>query len=494
MTTEPESVARTPLFIGGEKRWTASTSPIVDPARPRVIVGEASEATPADVEDAVSAARAAFPSWAALDPLERAELLREAVYRSDDDWNEDARVLARENGKILAECLRDTAMLARRTARVTELAAEVNAGRILPREGSIVTETEVGYQPLGVITIIVPFNWPVGILSSALPYALLAGNTVIIKPPRTAPLATTRVAVRFAEALPPGVVNVITGRDEDMAGLTANPRVQKVCFTGSVAGGRRIMELASQSLTRVTLELGGNDPALILEDAVLDTEHLDRLFAGIFASTGQICMNAKRLYVHRSRMAEVVSGLSERLSGVRLGDALDAETTMGPLHAAAQKTFVETLLDEARQAGADVRSFGALPEDPQLAEGHFVRPAIIVDADPALRVVTEEQFGPIAPIVLFDAEEEAITLANDSWAGLSASVWTADLERARRIAQQLVCGYVWVNDHGAPRLDLRAPFGGMKQSGMGREQGIEGIRAFQDTRAFAILREEETAA
>jgi acyl-CoA reductase-like NAD-dependent aldehyde dehydrogenase len=274
-----------------------------------------------------------------------------------------------------------------------------------------------------------------------------------------------------------------------MAGLIDNPDVAKVCFTGSVNGGKRIMEMASRSLTRVTLELGGNDPAIIRADAVLDDDHLDRMFGAIYDTTGQICMNAKRLYVHRSRMDELVAGLAARLEEVVLGHGLAEGTTMGPLHQPAQKTFVTEIVEEAKASGATVLEFGDLP-DGELAGGNFLRPAVVVDPDPSLRVVTQEQFGPVIPVIPYDDDAEAVRMANDTWAGLGASVWTADSDIATRLGSQLQCGYVWVNDHGANRLDLRAPFGGMKHSGMGREQGIEGIRAFQDTRSIAHAADE----
>jgi acyl-CoA reductase-like NAD-dependent aldehyde dehydrogenase len=197
-------------------------------------------------------------------------------------------------------------------------------------------------------------------------------------------------------------------------------------------------------------------------------------------------MNAKRLYVHRSRVDEVVNALTTRLQKTKLGYGLDKDTTMGPLHSPAQKKFVDELISEAKSSGAKVLEFGELPGG-DMKGGNFVRPAIVVNPDPKLRVVTEEQFGPVIPVIPFDTEEEAIKAANDSWAGLAGSVWTADPKTANRVGGQLVCGYVWVNDHGATRLDLRAPFGGMKSSGIGREQGIEGIRAFQDTRSISHL-------
>ena len=492
MTTAASAVTSTPvttgLFIGGKERQTAETMAIADPAKPGVVVGYAASATKDDVRDAVAAAKAAYPAWAALTPQQRAEQMMRALTGIDGpNRDADAAILSQENGKIRFEAWVDSLVLEIRWKLALSLADEVDTAKVLPPvPGAIPVQTTVSYQPLGVVSIIVPFNWPIAILGASLPHALLAGNTVIVKPPLTAPLATTRVVQRIAAQLPPGVLNVVTGPDANMSALIRNPDVAKVCFTGSVGGGRKMMELASASLTRVTLELGGNDAAVILKDAILDDVHLDRLFAAIYDTTGQICMNAKRLYVHTSRVDDVVNGLSARLQKVKLGYGLHPDTTMGPLHSPAQKTFVEELIREAKDAGADVREYGELPGD-DMQGGNFVRPAIVINPDPTLRIVTEEQFGPAIPIIPFETEEEAVAAANDSWAGLAGSVWTADPETANRVGRQMVCGYVWVNDHGATRLDLRAPFGGMKSSGFGREQGIEGIRAFQDTRSIAHL-------
>jgi acyl-CoA reductase-like NAD-dependent aldehyde dehydrogenase len=477
----------TPLYIGGKERQTADKMAIADPGKPAVVVGHAAAASTQDVSDAVAAAKAAYPAWAALSPQQRAEMMLAALKGIAENRDADAAILSQENGKIRFEAWIDSLVLELRWKLALSHADEVNAAKVLPPiHGAIAVETTVAYQPLGVVTIIVPFNWPVAILGAALPHALLAGNTVIVKPPLTAPLATARIVQRIAEQLPPGVLNVITGADANMAALIRNPDVAKVCFTGSVNGGKKMMELASHSLTRVTLELGGNDAAIVLKDAILDDVHLDRLFAAIYDTTGQICMNAKRLFVHQSRVDEIVKGLSARLEKVKLGYGLDKDTTMGPLHSPAQKTFVDGLIKEAKDAGAKVLEFGELPGG-DMKGGNFVRPAIVINPSLKLRVVTEEQFGPVIPVIPFENEADAVRMANDSWAGLSGSVWTADPKTANRVAGQMVCGYVWVNDHGATRLDLRAPFGGMKSSGIGREQGIEGVRAFQDTRSIAHL-------
>jgi acyl-CoA reductase-like NAD-dependent aldehyde dehydrogenase len=310
---------------------------------------------------------------------------------------------------------------------------------------------------------------------------------VVVKPPPSCPLATVRTVEQVARLLPPGVLNVVTGADAEIgAALISDERVRKVAFTGSVGGGKRIMAMASESLTRVTLELGGNDPALVLADAVLDDDAIMKLFTGTFDSTGQICMAAKRIYVHRSRYDEVVDGLSSVLSTMKLGHGLVEGVTMGPLHSARQKEYVLELMAQARESGAEVREFGEAAEGADISRGNFLRPSLVLDPRDDARVVVEEQFGPTLPILPFDDDDDAIARANDTWSGLCSSVWTADLDRAAEVAKQLRTGYTFVNAHGAAHLDERAPFGGFNQSGMGREMGIEGVREFMDAHAVGF--------
>ena len=334
--------------------------------------------------------------------------------------------------------------------------------------------------------MIVPFNWPIAILGASLPHALLAGNTAIVKPPPSAPLATTRVVQRVAEKLPPGVLNVVTGKDENMAGLIQNTDVAKVCFTGSVNGGKRIMEMASKTLTRVTLELGGNDAAVFLEDAILDDTHLDRLYAAIYDTTGQICMNAKRSTC-------TVRGSTRSSPGWPRGSRRRSSataSTRAPRWARCtrpRRRRSSRRSSRRRRMPAPTCASSASCPGGELAGGNFVRPAIVVDPDPELRVVTQEQFGPVIPIIPFDTRRRRCGSRTTPGAGSAARSGPRTPSRRSASASQLVCGYVWVNDHGATRLDLRAPFGGMKQSGIGREQGIEGVRAFQDTRSIATI-------
>lgn len=478
MTTTVEPEITTGLFIDGSTVDTSDSLSVVDPADGS-LVGHAAAATAEQAADAVAAADRAFPAWAALSAAERAAMLAAALEPLEADRPATAEVLTRENGKIRLESIIDSVVFEHRCRLALGLAGEVEAVTELPAPPY---RTRVRYEPLGVVTIIVPFNWPLAILGASLAYALVAGNTVVVKPPPTAPLATVRTVALVARLLPAGVLNVVTGADAEIGSvLVADRRVRKVCFTGSVAGGKRVMGMAAANLTRVALELGGNDPALVLADAELGAEALGALFGGTFDTTGQVCMAVKRLYVHRSRYDEVVSGLSSLLSGVRLGHGLDESVTMGPLHRSEQREYVEGLVAEARGRGVSVLEFGEMVDG-----GNFVRPSLVLDPPEDLRVVTEEQFGPCLPVLPFDDVDEAIGRANDTWAGLTSSVWTADVEVAAEVAERLRSGYTFVNAHGAAHLDERAPFGGVKHSGMGREMGVEGLREFMDPHAVGF--------
>jgi acyl-CoA reductase-like NAD-dependent aldehyde dehydrogenase len=478
-STQDRAETRTGLFIGGEPRQTDDVFPVHDPAAPETVVGQAAAATTEEAREAVRAADDAFPAWADLGARRRAELIVAALDGLPEDHEERVELLSRENGKIKGESDIDLHVMAGRFHLAAELADEVDMVRTL--DGPPL-RTTVARLPLGVVSIIVPFNWPLAILGASLPQALVAGNTTVVKAPPTTPLAFVRTLERIAAALPPGVLNVLSGRDEVLGPvLIQDPLVKKVAFTGSPGAGRVIMGMAAESLTRVQLELGGNDPALVLADAELDADAIHRLGIGAFLTTGQVCMAMKRLYVHRSRYDEVVEGLSGELAATRLGPGLDPETTMGPMHTARQRDFVAELVEEARGQGAEVREFGAGADG-----GQFLKPALVLGPRPDARIVTEEQFGPALPIIPFDDEQDAIRQANDTWSGLCSSVWSSDPEHAETVAARLRTGTTFVNAHNAPWLDDRAPFGGFNQSGMGREMGVEGVLAFTDTHATSV--------
>jgi acyl-CoA reductase-like NAD-dependent aldehyde dehydrogenase len=467
------------LYIAGEARPADDVLPVFDPAEPERIVGHAAAASTEQARDAVRAAREAFPAWAERGARARAELVVAALDALAEDHDARVELLSSENGKTRMECEIEMQVLAGRFRLAAEHAADVDAVRTL--EGPPM-RTTIARLPLGVVSIIVPFNWPLAILAASLPQALVAGNTTVVKAPPTTPLSFVRTVERIASRLPAGVLNVVSGRDEVLGPvLIQDPRVDMVAFTGSVGAGKRIMAMAAENLTRVCLELGGNDPALVLADADLDGDAMHRLGIGAFLTTGQVCMAMKRLYVHRSRYDEVVDGLTQELEATRLGRGLDPDATMGPLHTGRQRDFVAELLDQARSQGAEVRELGAMVGDASLEGGHFLRPALVLDPRSDARIVTEEQFGPALPIIPFDDEEDAIRQANDTWAGLCSSVWSSDPEHAEAVAARLRSGTTFVNAHNAPWLDDRAPFGGFKHSGMGREMGVEGVLAFTDT-------------
>jgi acyl-CoA reductase-like NAD-dependent aldehyde dehydrogenase len=284
----------------------------------------------------------------------------------------------------------------------------------------------------------------------------------------------------IAELLPPGVVNVVTGAASEIGdALVTHPLVRFVNFTGSVDVGRHVMQKAAGNITPVTLELGGNDAAIVCHDARIDADALMRMYMGAFMSSGQICMALKRLYVHRSLYDDVVDGLTALCDRKVVGDGLLDETNMGPVNNARQHKRIRGIIAEARAAGADLKELGRIPDEDLYAKGYFQRPTLVFDPDPALDIVREEQFGPALPIMPFDTEDDAVARANDSAFGLCSSVWTEDRDRAVALARRLEAGYTYLNAHGPAAQDSRGPFGGFKTSGIGRNLGYEGIIQFQ---------------
>ncbi|WP_395107282.1 aldehyde dehydrogenase family protein [Actinomadura sp. SCN-SB] len=467
----------TGLIVNGKTVETDDHTAIHNPASPEEVVGYAAAATREQARDAVAAAYDAFPAWAATPAKRRAEIIEAALGLLDGTAGERAELMTRENGKIAFESNVEMDVFGIRTRHALSLVGTL--GEVRRFDGPPLT-SELHTLPVGVVTIIVPFNWPIAILAASLPYALAAGNTVVIKPPPSVPLSLVRTIERFASGLPAGVVNVVTGSNEAVSPVVSDPRVAKIVFTGSTAAGKRIMAAAAPNLTSVTLELGGNDPAIVLDDADLGEENIGRLTLGAFLTTGQVCMAVKRVYVHRSRYDELVEAMTGALNAHRVGPGQDPSTTLGPLNSAAQRDIVTSMLQEASDAGAEIRELGTLAPEAASSGGHYLRPSLVLDPDPSLRIVTEEQFGPALPILPFDDLDAVLTEVNTGWSGLCSSVWSADPSRAAEVARRLRTGTTWINNANAVACDDRVPFGGFRQSGLGREMGPDGLLAYTE--------------
>jgi len=352
-----------------------------------------------------------------------------------------------------------------------------------PGPGSVVERV-----PYGVVAALVPFNWPVSVLGNKLLPALLAGNAVVAKPPPSCPGAVLEVVAVLGEALPEGLVNVVSGPGPELGeALVAHPGVDMVTFTGGVATGRAVMATAARATKPVVLELGGNDPAIVAPDVEIDAGLASKIAEGAFVTSGQVCMAIKRLYVPEARLRDMVDALVERLSVEVVGDGLAEEVTMGPVHTARARERVETMISEALSAGAGVHRAGRVREDDADRGGYFVVPAVVEAPPDSASIVAEEQFAPALPVLGYRDLDEAVSRANDTEYGLCASVWSNDQELASAVARRLEAGTVFVNSHGIGAMDHLVPFGGWKASGLGEELGEEGMAAFTRVRVVRGL-------
>jgi acyl-CoA reductase-like NAD-dependent aldehyde dehydrogenase len=474
------------VIDGGVVPGEAGTYPVTNPVRPAEVVFAAPSASPGQLDRAVAAARAAFPSWAAMDPDERAELVAKAASAAGAavESQDLATFLTREHGKVLWEAQFDSGTVGGMAGAFAPLVADALASRTLTGGGG--RRTSVVHEPFGVVAALLPFNWPVSVLGNKVLPALLAGNTVVVKAPPTCPGAVLAVAAALADALPPGVVNAINGPSPELGEmLVSHPGVDMVSFTGGVPTGRAVMAAASSAVRPVVLELGGNDPAIVAPDVDIDDALADKIAGAAFITSGQVCMAVKRLYVPEAKVRAMVDALVARVGAEVVGDGLAPEVTMGPVHRPAARQRVEDMLEEAAERGARVHRPARVREEDADAGGYLVSPAIVEGAPDDAQIVCEEQFAPALPVIGYRDVDEAVRRANDSPYGLCASIWTADEDLASSAAHRLEAGTVFVNNHGTAAMDHRAPFGGWKQSGYGLELGPEGMLAF--TRPKTIL-------
>ena len=470
------------IFIEGEE-VDAPSRPLYNPACLSSRTGEVALASADQVDRAVRSAGNAFRSWSQLSVAERAKYLHDAAQRLAAVEEGTADLLTREHGKVLWESRFD--VLSARSALAnyaTRPSPELDDVAVRDHRGSFV----VSRRPLGVTAVIIPWNYPVylGLLMAA--PALLAGNTVVAKPSELAPLAVTRALREMAAALPPGVLNIVQGDGAIVgAALAEHPQVRKINFTGSVSTGRKLMHAAAEGFKRISLELGGNDPAIVLESADISDRLINEMIRGVYTSSGQICYNVKRIYVHRSRYSDFVDAFTQAASEIAVGDGFDRRSTIGPINNVAQFDKVRGMVEGARTSGARVVTVGRKVDPSAWDGGLFLLPSVVTDVAPDAEMVAEEQFGPVVPILPFDSEEEAIRCANDSEYGLAASVWSQDTDHAHEVARDIEAGSVFVNVHriGAGASDM--PFGGVKQSGFGRDSISDALHENTEAQVIA---------
>ena len=463
------------LLIAGKPAETNRHMAVLNPSTGEV-VGQMPVAAADDVEKAVAAAKAAFAGWAAKSPAERAEAVAAIASKIEENAEELARLLTLEQGKPLGGLgsrfeIGGAIAWTRYTSSLempVEVLQDTPEGRV-----------ELHRKPIGVVASITPWNWPVMIACWHIMPAIHTGNTVVIKPSPNTPLSTIRLVEIINEIVPPGVVNIVTGENDLGALLTSHPDISKVVFTGSTATGRKVMESASSTLKRLTLELGGNDAGIVLPDA--DPQAIaEGLFWGAFINNGQTCAALKRLYVHDSIYDAVCDALAAYASKVKVGDGLADDSVLGPLQNRMQFDIVSSFVTDAVEKGGRVLTGGA----PSGGVGYFYPVTLVADIDHGSDLVDKEQFGPALPIIRYSDLEDAIAKANDNPCGLGGSVWSGDIEQAKAVATRLECGSVWINNHGA--IQPNAPFGGVKQSGVGVEFGVEGLRDLTTTQSVFI--------
>ena len=452
------------LTIDGGAASAEGAVPVVNPAT-RAPFAEAPAASRGSLDAAVAAARRALPGWRSLGLDGRRAALRKIAAALVDNAERLAELLTLEQGKPLADAREEVLGGAYWCAEFAGLEHAEAAHEAQPGRTTITR-----HVPIGVVGAIVPWNFPVILATFKLAPALLAGNTMVLKPAPTTPLTTLRIGELLRDVLPPGVLNVVSGGDELGAWMTAHEGIDKISFTGSTEVGRKVMAGAATNLKRVTLELGGNDPAIVFPDVDVEAVAKD-LYWAAFRNSGQVCVAAKRLYVHKAVETDLVAALEGYAGTVRIGNGLETGVQMGPLQNARQFERVSRLLAATAADGAAVRPTVAAPE-----EGYFVSPTFVLEAGEDSPVVQQEQFGPVLPILRFADLEEVVGRANASPYGLGASVWTRDLDLADRVATQLEAGTVWINE--AQHLSPLIPFSGHKQSGLGVENARPGLLEF----------------
>lgn len=454
------------MTIGGEGVTGEGDFEVLNPATGRP-VAVAPDASREQLDAAMSAAQDAFGQWRRDDVVRRSALARaaDAIDAAVDDL---APILTQEQGKPIARARGEVAV----TANWFRYFAKIDL------DPEVIQDDASGYadvvrRPMGVVAAITPWNVPLGLAAWKMAPALRSGNTVVVKPSPYTPLSTLRLVAVLADIFPPGVLNAVSGRDDLGRWMTSHTVPRKVSFTGSTQTGLAVAMASIKDFKRFTLEMGGNDPAIILDDVDVD-EIADKLFWSAFANSGQVCCAVKRVYVPEALRSSLVDALADRARTVVVGNGMDPATQLGPLNNDVQRAIVSRLVEEARTSGARIVTGGsALPGD-----GYFYEPTIVTDVDAGVGLVDREQFGPALPIIGYRDVEEVLASTNAGPFGLSGSVWGTDQDRMARVSSEMDCGTVWMNTHGV--VHPHQPFGGVKSSGMGLENGRWGIESFTE--------------
>jgi acyl-CoA reductase-like NAD-dependent aldehyde dehydrogenase len=469
----------TRLLIRGEQvAGEGQPLPVENPATEET-VAEIAQPSAEQLDAAIAGAGEASRGWGSTPAVERAELLHEVASRIRAMTDELARTMTLEGGKPLIENSDEVGW----TAAAFDYYAEMGrnfAGRVI----FVIESTQLALvvkEPVGAWACIVPWNYPLLLLAWKLAPALAAGNTVVAKPSELTPVSTLMLADCFAP-LPAGAVNVVAGGGDVGASIVEDERIDGVAFTGSVATGKKVASACAQRVAHMNLEMGGKDPFIVCADVAGEVEVAAKGGAwAAYLNAGQVCTSAERFYVAREVYDDFVAAFVHHTRTLRVGDPLDSETDIGPMVSAGQREKVEAQVEAAVAAGAELVVGG---DRAGRERGHYYAPAVVTGAAAETDLLSEETFGPVAPLVPVDSLDEAIALANSTRFGLGANVYTRDLETAVRCLREIRAGTVWIND---PLTDNDAgPFGGMKQSGFGRELGQEGLEAFQETKHVHI--------
>jgi len=473
------------MIIGGKAAESVSGQwlEVRNPATGEV-VDTVPKGTVEDVHRAIAAARqGGLPDWSALPAARRGEVLHKAVHLIHEHEDELAQLLTKEQGKPLAESVRELRRYAHTLEHYAGLAKNIRGGHI-PQldEGAYGLILK---RPIGICGAIVPWNFPVSLMGNKLGPALLAGNAVIVKPASTTPLTDIRCIELLCEAgVTPGALSIVTGPGGTVGEeLLRHPAIRKIGFTGETRTGKHVMEVAAQEIKRVTLELGGSDPMIVADDADLEAA-VSAAAVGRFYNCGQACLAIKRLYLFERIYDEFVEKLTGKVKKLKVGNGLEGDTRLGPLHTAGQREEVEAQVADAVKRGARVLAGGKRPEGKEYEKGHFYLPTLLVDVPEEARIVQEECFGPALPVFKVKNWEEAVERANRSIYGLGSSVWSRDLAKAMWAAEKIESGYTWINS--AQIIYDELPFGGVKWSGLGKEHGSEAVDYYMETKSVVV--------